>query len=355
MKFRIILILIAVIVINSIAFSDPITPPYEENFDTYITPDDWTNNGDEEWIFSTDASYGAASAGDHTFAGGSYYAWIDGSGGIGPNELLSPFFEIPNVPCPAVEFYYFSNNINIPNDNNTLKVDFWDGAAWNNLLTFTGDDPDWQWFSSTLCDYDITGNVQIRFSVIEDANMPYYNDILIDDFRVHDLPCAFSPTDLLVENITAISAELSWTAGCNEYLWDIEIGETGFIQTGIPTHYDATNPFLIDSLIPETNYDWYVRAKWDYTYSNWEGPCSFTTIPQTITAPLNVTINVTEANTAIYWDAVNGATSYKVFSSENPYFGFEEDDSGTLDGESWSTVTSGSKKFYYVQAINDSE
>ncbi|MCD4819634.1 MAG: right-handed parallel beta-helix repeat-containing protein [Candidatus Cloacimonetes bacterium] len=69
-------------------------------------------------------------------------------------------------------------------------------------------------------------------------------------------------------------------------------------------------------------------------------------------APQNVTITVIGTQIQITWNAVTGATSYKVYSSADPYTGFAEDETGTFDGESWSASASNGKKFYYVKAVN---
>ena len=48
-----------------------------------------------------------------------------------------------------------------------------------------------------------------------------------------------------------------------------------------------------------------------------------------------------------------GASSYKVYSSNEPYTGFLEDTSGSFAGESWSVPIEGVKKFYYVIASTE--
>ncbi len=71
----------------------------------------------------------------------------------------------------------------------------------------------------------------------------------------------------------------------------------------------------------------------------------------TLPIPQNVQITINGSNVEITWDAVAGATSYKVYSSDDPYSGFEEDTTGSLTGSSWTAPLSASKKFYYVKAI----
>ena len=69
--------------------------------------------------------------------------------------------------------------------------------------------------------------------------------------------------------------------------------------------------------------------------------------------PQNVTIEISDTDVLLSWDAVAGANSYKVYSSDDPYTGFVEDFSGSFAGESWSTSILDEKKFYYVAAIQD--
>jgi len=85
------------------------------------------------------------------------------------------------------------------------------------------------------------------------------------------------------------------------------------------------------------------------TYSPWMSGPQGVAAPE---SPENVIININGTQVEISWDAVSGATSYKIYSSNYPYAGYTEDTSGTFVGESWSVPTSETKKFYYVKAVN---
>ena len=76
---------------------------------------------------------------------------------------------------------------------------------------------------------------------------------------------------------------------------------------------------------------------------------------QTITPdpPQNVTVEIIGTDVNLSWDAVTGANSYKVYSSDDPYTGFVEDTSGSFIGETWSTSIMDEKKFYYVIASTE--
>lgn len=66
-----------------------------------------------------------------------------------------------------------------------------------------------------------------------------------------------------------------------------------------------------------------------------------------------VTVSSSSGQLVLTWDPVPGATSYIVYSSLNPYDGFDEDMSGVFDGTSWTTGISGESRYYYVTASDD--
>jgi len=68
--------------------------------------------------------------------------------------------------------------------------------------------------------------------------------------------------------------------------------------------------------------------------------------------PQNLTITYSGGSIHITWDVVCRATSYKVYSSDDPDSGFIEDTSGNFAGESWTAPALNGKKFYYLKAIN---
>ncbi|MCK4653795.1 MAG: FG-GAP repeat protein [Candidatus Cloacimonetes bacterium] len=70
-------------------------------------------------------------------------------------------------------------------------------------------------------------------------------------------------------------------------------------------------------------------------------------------SPQNIQIEIIGTDVHLSWDAVTGANSYKVYSSDDPYTGFVEDTSGSFAGESWSAPIGDIKKFYYVIASTE--
>lgn len=87
------------------------------------------------------------------------------------------------------------------------------------------------------------------------------------------------PSDLLADNITTETADLSWTENGTATSWEIRLGETGFDTTGVTPIAVTENPYTAMSLNPDTDYDFYVRS--DYgsgVFTDWTGPYTFTTL-----------------------------------------------------------------------------
>lgn len=72
-----------------------------------------------------------------------------------------------------------------------------------------------------------------------------------------------------------------------------------------------------------------------------------------VASPQNVTIVVNGDTLSLTWDVIDGAIDYKVYSSEFPQMvHFEEDLTGLLINNIWTTTLPGAlKRFYYVTAI----
>ena len=69
-------------------------------------------------------------------------------------------------------------------------------------------------------------------------------------------------------------------------------------------------------------------------------------------APENAAVSHNGTSVTVTWDAVSGATSYKVYSCDTPYGTFAEDTSGSFDGTSWTAVAAEAMKYYKVTAEN---
>lgn len=103
-----------------------------------------------------------------------------------------------------------------------------------------------------------------------------------------DMSCP-DPSALLADNITASSADLSWTENGTNTTWQIMLDVSGFDTTGFSPVTVTDNPYTYTGLSGYTSYDWYVRSanEWGY-YSNWVGPVTFTTLPEDTTQTIQL-------------------------------------------------------------------
>jgi|GEM_PF-1223443 len=91
------------------------------------------------------------------------------------------------------------------------------------------------------------------------------------------------------------------------------------------------------------------------TFGSITGFSQFIIANNNLSSPENLTI-VYSANPQLTWSTVPGASSYKVYSSADPYAafptGWDLETSGVLTTSWTDPVTSGTKKFYIVVAVN---
>ncbi|TQD33368.1 choice-of-anchor L domain-containing protein, partial [Haloflavibacter putidus] len=278
-----------------IAFStacDVISLPWVEDFAADSTPTCWEEGGDNAWDYSTAAGYAATDVLDHTPGGGTNYAWMDGSdnsdGEI--STLTSPFIDVSSLTTPALSFALFSNNTD-DSAINIIEVEFYDGTSWNSILnvgTLLGDS--WQEYIINVSSYSITGPARVRFTVTGSTNgSAFYNDILIDDVSFMELPTCPKPINLVTENATSTSVDVSWTPNGSETEWEIIYGPVGFDPETEGTSVidnNGTAGITLTGLNPATDYDVYVKAVCSPTdESNLTGPIAFSTECDVISLP----------------------------------------------------------------------
>ena len=171
---------------------------------------------------------------------------------------------------------YDGPDANSPVISSDNSDDSWTGAPGD---TYTADG---QSFTST----DTTGALTFVFT--SDSSVQHDGwEAVITCEPASSCP---SPTDLAVANITADSADLSWTENGSATAWNVEFGGTGFTP-GQGTLVNATtNPFNLTGLTANTSYDFYVQADCGSgNASTWAGPFIFTSSTNGINELTNVT------------------------------------------------------------------
>jgi hypothetical protein len=179
----------------------PSIAPYNENFDGLALtspytalPNCWDAQvGPDYWDVTNDVTNTGHSwlpnIGDHTTGSGNYM-WIDASGDITVNEMVTPMIDMSGLNAGYAGFWFASNNIT-NNINHTINLDVWDGAAWVNMASMSGNFPSWVEVGG-IVPAGIPTTTKFRIYATADANgnssTYYFNDLGIDDFFVREAP-----------------------------------------------------------------------------------------------------------------------------------------------------------------------
>ena len=103
----------------------------------------------------------------------------------------------------------------------------------------------------------------------------------LDDVVIEEIPPCPIPSNLAADTCNGSSVTLSWIEHGVATSWQIEYGPTGFIH-GSGTVVTATsNPFPVTGLIPNSSYEFYVRADCGTgEFSPWSSPLSLFTFQE---------------------------------------------------------------------------
>jgi len=159
-----------------------------------------------------------------------------------------------------------------------------------------------------------------------------------------------TPVAAAATNITTTSFDAGWSVSTGDLGYRIDVA-TDAAFTALVEGYnnkDVGNVtlFNVTGLSAGTTYYYRVRAV------NVHGTSESSNTIMVPGIPIKVAISSDDSVVTVSWDSVQGATSYKVYSSTDPYSGFELNNSGTFNGTSWTAPDSGNKLFYYVVAVN---
>ena len=243
--------------------------PYTEGFENGGSiPTCWTMSGGENWQFSNAPGFNHI-GNNGTITGNTatnnYFAWVDDSTpDFSDVTLSSPLINISTLTTPRLTFYELSDNEG--NQNSTLTVEVWDGAAWNNMAVYNSNTVGgWEKKTISLSSLTITGDIQVRF-IYAGSTTGFYDDIAIDDVTIEESP---STPPVCAANIVATpnatcgneATVISWdataladgyyltigtTSGGNDVLDNVDIGAAptyshiGLVNT---TYYYTVTPF----------------------------------------------------------------------------------------------------------------
>ena len=129
----------------------------------------------------------------------------------------------------------------------------------------------WERFEIPLTYYQGTGSY---IAFYQPTGTPGENNL--DNIVISEIGTCLTPIDVVANNITTSSADISWT-DASSYSWIIEYGYSGFVRGTGTIAYSSTPSFTIQNLTASTGYDVYVRSDCGSDTSEYSIRCSFRT------------------------------------------------------------------------------
>ncbi|MDY2586132.1 fibronectin type III domain-containing protein [Winogradskyella aquimaris] len=302
-KITLFLFLLSFVAISSVKAqiaSFPYTEDFESGDGGWVANN--TTNG--TWALGTPAGAIINSAASGT------NAWVTNlTGNYNSNEdswVTSPVFDFSSLTAPSIELSIWYD-IEFSWDGAVLQSSIDGGTTWVNVGAF-GDPNNWytdntingapggqqEGWSGTgaagtndwvTARHPLTGlggqaNVIFRVAFGSDGSVTD-EGFAFDDINIFEVTCP-EPTDITFANVTETTADVSWTPGGTETLWNLEWGVAGFTPgTGTLESGLTTTSFSFTSLTTGTSYDVYLVADCGgSSTSSLVGPVTFnTTVP----------------------------------------------------------------------------
>lgn len=276
-----------------LTLTPPAIPPYFEGFTTTTTPAGWNTTG---WTIGSVTGVGGN-------PGNSIYKNLFSVGtasgtfttlNVGPitnGMLLSYDFKLANFASPysppAIGSGNFVVSISTDGGGNYTVVET---IANNGVAGWQRKYTDLSTYAGSTIKIKIVGNW---------VSGDYY--LAFDNFSIEMPPSCWVPLNLIVSNVTDVSASLSWAAPyvlpSNGYEWEIRTsGAPGSGSTGL-ARVGSTNLLTAEAtgLLPVSNYSFYVRSSCGGTdFSTWAGPIAFTTQLCNIADKCNYSVTMTD-------------------------------------------------------------
>jgi len=255
----------------------------------------------------------------------------------------------------------FSGDLTIPTAGNWMEIELNNGFAWDGTSNLV-----------IAIDENVAGyNCTAAFGIFNDPSetprtLLYYSDGTNPNptappiangyyFSVNTLqietgipPSCLSPTALAANNITATTADVSWTAGDTETAWNLSWGLAGYTPgtDDLGTHTAATTAYQITALNGQTTYEVYVQADCGGDLSTWTGPVSFTTACTQETTPWTDDV---EGQTGV---GKNAAVDGCWTANPSSDFAWNVSDSNTVSSSTGPDTAHSGSKFFFTESSN---
>ena len=176
--------------------------------------------------------------------------------------MVTPVIDMSGLTTPEVGFWFASDNTNNA-INHTISLDAWDGTAWVNVTSASGNFSTWTEVSGNV-PAGIPTTTKFRIQAIANpSGTPgdyYQNDLGVDDFFVKEAPTCQNVASLSSSAVTQNSFEISFTVLMQHHLqMDILLLMMTKWRTNFVTKSNFF-PIAFSGLSPNTEYTVTVQA-----------------------------------------------------------------------------------------------
>ena len=303
--------------------------PYEEDFDTYGTsgaayyPSCWTRktNHSTQYPYISSTSPLSSPGNLYFYSTTAYYSYA-----------IAPEIDTTSYPINSLTVNFMYQKTSTTSGYGALEVGIMtdpdDITTFTTVQSFTGSEltsDAWMEVEIPLTDYTGYGSY---IALRKPATVTGYT--YVDNFRVYTTPTCIKPMDVAVNNITANSANVTWTPRGSESAWDVVVVEHGGdVENGVVISATDTI-FEVSGLTDNTEYDVYVRANCDNGETSvWSTGISFMTrcLPNS-TFPY--TENFEAYGTTSYTSYPNCWTRMTNYNYDYPYISSSYNHNGAL-------------------------
>lgn len=313
-------------------------------------PNGWTQEGN--WTFVTSATRpGAPSE-------GSYFARYATTAST--KKIVTPRFDLTDYTGVTISFDYFvgARKVGPTTWYDRLKVYYKTSLAgsWVQLgsdYTGTTTSSTWQTATLNISDAVTTNDFYFAFEATIGNTLAY--GVSVDDIVVNGTqtggnppaaPSLISPAN--ASSTSDLTPTFDWNDVTDATSYTILVDNNSNFGSPEINQSPAASTYTPASDLSLGTYYWKVLSNNTFGSSSYSSTYTVTLAP--LTAPINVTTSVSGTDLTVSWDVVSGATSYDVYSSEDPYGTFSL--VTNVATNSYATTTSEVKLFWYVVAKN---
>ena len=151
---------------------------------------------------------------------------------------------------------------------------------------------------------------------------------------------------------SSTAVNLTWTAAAGATSYEVRYGTTTGVYLGSVT--GVTSPYSLTGLNANTTYYFAIRAS-NTVYATTTVSSNEMNVRTPTTAPINFSAAASAGQVQLGWDAVSGATSYRIYRGTTSGTYTLLASGITLLSYTDSTITDGTQYYYVVRSFNGSE